>query len=100
MVSRGEFEMLARSVTDNARRLDAIDQGGTRGVAIVTVQLTDLAKDVARLGERMDQHEKEHVQDALDRKSGRRWLVGTLITAAAGLGGVYALLVDLIAHMH
>jgi hypothetical protein len=84
-VTRGEFDMLKSQVTDSARRIDAIDQSGTRGVGIVQVQLTDLAKDVAALGARMDTHDREHESEARDRRSSRRWMVATAIAFMAML---------------
>jgi hypothetical protein len=99
-VSRGEFEMLARTVAENARRLDSIDRGGTRGVAVVQLQVSDLAKDVAKLAERLDQHERDHQQDARDRRTGRRYLITTVIAGATALAGLYGLLADVLAHLH
>ena len=99
-VSRPEFEMLRSSVTANAHRLDAIDHGGTRGVAVVQIQLSDLAKDVARLDSRMDKHEKEHLQEEAERKNSRRWLWTTAIGAVAAIGGLYALVLDVLSHVH
>jgi hypothetical protein len=98
-------------VADNAHRLDTIDQAGTRGVGVVQVQLVDQAKDIAALGvrmdqdikalsERMDAHDKRHDVEERDRRAGRRWLVTTLVGGAAALGGLYALLADVLAHLH
>jgi len=84
-VSRGMFDMLAAQVAANALRLDTIDQGGTRGVGIVQVQLTDLAKDVAMLGTRLDKHEQEHELEARDRASVRWRLTGLVVTLFASI---------------
>lgn len=96
-VTRGEFEMLRQLAADNARRLEAIDVSGTRGVGVVQVQLTDLAKDLASLASRMDHHDKEHMQDQRDRAAGRRWMAGTVI---GFLAAIEVPLGWLIAHLH
>lgn len=79
-VTRPEFEMLARRVEDNARRIEAIDQGGTRGVAVLQLQLTDLAKDLAA-------HEQQHNQLEARRVSGRRWAIALAVAAVAAIDG-------------
>lgn len=86
-VSRGEFDMLARTVAENGRRLDTIDMSGTRGVGVVQVQLTELAKDVSALTTRMDRHiddhEKEEKARLAQRRTTARWIIGTMIALVA-----------------
>ena len=77
--------MLASQVSENQRRIDVIDQSGTRGVGVVQVQLTDLAKDVARLSARLDQHEGEHQAEARDRASARWRLAALAVTLFAAI---------------
>jgi len=79
-VSRGEFTMLANTVSENQRRLDMIDQSGTRGVGVLQVQITDLAKDIARLDLRLDGHEHEHEVERKERSSAR-WKLAALVVA-------------------
>lgn len=79
-VTRPEFEMLARRVNENARRIEAIDTGGTRGVAVLQLQITDLAKDFAK-------HEEQHAQAETRRLSGRRWAIALAVAAVAAIDG-------------
>jgi hypothetical protein len=107
--------MLQRGVADNARRLDAIDQGGTRGVGIVQQQLMDVKGDLAGLTVRMDRHEQEHKDESRERidsrikeqqrkdeerTATRRFRIMATIAAAAAIAGLYALLIDFAAHLH
>jgi hypothetical protein len=75
-VSRDEFTMLRDLVTENARRLDEIDRTGTRGVAVLAVQVSELTKDVGGVQTQLEEHRREHVADARARVSARRWAVG------------------------
>jgi len=63
-----------------AARLEQIDAGGTRGVAVLSVQLQELAKDFAR-------HEAEHERERRERIIGRRWAVGAVVAAIAAIDG-------------
>ena len=80
IVSREEFAMLSRQVEDNARRLDNIDTTGTRGVAVLAVQITELAKDFSR-------HEEKHDRADAARLTARRWLWGAVIAGIAAIDG-------------
>jgi hypothetical protein len=75
-VTRDEFSMLREQVAENARRLDEIDRLGTRGVAVVAVQVSELTKDVGAVQTELERHRAEHEADARARASGRRWAVG------------------------
>lgn len=79
-VSRAEFNMLVQQVADYNRRLEAIDSGGTRGVAVLQLQITDLAKDFAA-------HEKQHEMMESRRLSGRRWAIALAVAAIAAIDG-------------
>jgi hypothetical protein len=91
-LTRGEFAMLAARVDENARRLDAIDTSGTRGVGVLQMQITDLAKDFAA-------HEQKHEQAESKRVTGRRWAIGAAIAAVASMCAVLALLADIASHL-
>jgi hypothetical protein len=75
-VSRDEFAMLREQVADSARRLDEIDRIGTRGVAVLAVQVAELSKDMGAVQAQMIKHQQEHEADARARVSARRWAVG------------------------
>lgn len=72
-VSREEFGRLAA-------RLDQIDNGGTRGVAVLAVQIQEIAKDFAK-------HEEKHDRQEAARASRVRWLVGAGIALVAAVDG-------------
>ena len=77
--------MLSQAVTDNARRLDEIDRTGTRGVGVLAVQVTELTKDVAGVQAQIEEHRREHEQDARLRVSSRRWAIGIAVVLFAAL---------------
>jgi hypothetical protein len=79
-VTRGEFQ-------DLWRRVEAIDTVGSRGVAVVGVQVQELTKDVAKLETQLEQHRTEHVLAEQARISGRRWLIAAIIAAVAAVDG-------------
>ena len=78
-ITRGEFGMLSQRVEDNYRRLDAMDQGGTRGVALIAQQATELVKDVSDLRQEMRDHIKVHDDEHRTRMLTRRWVITTAI---------------------
>ena len=86
-VTRFEFAELARQVAAQAQRLDAIDTAGTRGVAVVAVQLQEVAKDVAHLEKAIDAHRGEHVAAEAARVNGRRWMIGAAVGLVAAIDG-------------
>lgn len=72
--------MLQQTVNELYRRLEAIDQGGTRGVAVLQLQITDLAKDFAG-------HEKLHEVAQSRALTGRRWAIALAVAAIAAIDG-------------
>lgn len=70
---------------DLARRVDMLDEHGTRGVGVLAVQVQEIAKDVARLETQLAEHAKEHQRAERDRIAGRRWLIGAVIGAIAAV---------------
>jgi hypothetical protein len=99
-VTRGEFELLKQIVQTNQARLEGIDSGGTKGVAVVQTQLVDVVKDLAELkaevDKRFDAHMRDHAEDTKDRTAARRWAVGTFIAA---LAIVVSLLLNITLHL-
>lgn len=120
--TRGEFDMLRQMVGTTQTRLETIDGTGTKGVAVVQAQLVDVVKDLADLkgevnsrfaevGLRFDgmkadvdgqftAHRRVHEQEARDRITGRRWLVGIGLAGLASMSAVITLLVDVLGHLH
>jgi hypothetical protein len=74
-VSRDEFTMLRDQVAEYGRRLDEIDRIGTRGVAVLAVQVSELTKDVGAVQRQLEAHHQEHQADAKARQVSRRWAV-------------------------
>lgn len=84
-VSREEFDRLAH-------RVDAIDASGTRGVAVLAVQMQELTKDLSR-------HEEKHDRAEAARAASRRWMIGAVIALVAAIDGPVVTVV-LAAHGH
>ena len=110
-VTRDEFMMLRDQVQANAARIEAIDQGGTRGVAVVGVQVAEVIKDVAdvRLELRaemtdmrtqMARHEEKHETEARSRAASRRWAWGFAAASGTALAAILTVLIDVAAHLH
>jgi len=78
------------------RKMESIDQRGTRGVAVLAVQVQELAKDVARLELSIESHRGEHQAEMRIRTSSRRWVVGMVVAAIAAVDG--PLITVLLAH--
>lgn len=93
-----------RDVERLAERVERIDQTGTRGVGVIQVQITELAKDLAELkGETnawQASHERQHSDDVAARTMGRRWMIGSVIAGAAAAGTIIAMLADIVAQVH
>ncbi len=80
--------------------LRRIDDGGTRGVAAVQIQLTEAIKDIADLRGDMRAHEQVHERATAAQVTGRRWAVGATIAAGSMLIAMLGLLVDIAGHIH
>jgi hypothetical protein len=96
-ISREEFAMLRDQVTENQRRLDAIDASGTRGVGVIAVQVAEVIKDVADLRQDMRDHQRGHEKENQSRSSARRWAWGF---GLAALAAIESPLFWLLAHTH
>jgi hypothetical protein len=79
-VTRWEFTELQQRVGETMHRLDVIDSVSNRGVAVIAVQVQELAKDMAK-------HEERHDREETARISGRRWMIGAVIAAVAAIDG-------------
>jgi len=76
--------------------------------ATLSVQLAEVIKDIADLRREtqawQDKHEAQHVEsetrrkeEARDRKSGRRWMIGTVISMFFLLVAIFGLVLQLYA---
>ncbi len=92
-VSRREMDQLREDV-------HRLDDHGTRGVAAMQSQLTDVIKDILELksevSARFDAHQRVHERDEAQRVASRRWAVGTFLIA---LGIVVTLLLNITFHL-
>jgi hypothetical protein len=70
-VTRWEFTELQNRVNESMR-------GG--GVAVIAVQVQQLAQDMAK-------HEERHDRQETARATGRRWMIGAVIAAVAAIDG-------------
>jgi hypothetical protein len=98
-VTRADIEALWRVVSTNEHRLDAIDTGGTRGVGALSVQITEVVKDVSALQVQMREfqreHEELHRREASARIASRRWAIATAVAFLAAIEGPLIYLVQL-----
>lgn len=92
--------MLKEAVSNNARRIDSIDDHGTRGVVALQTQMLDLVKDVGKLEISLEKHEQSHVEERKDRQRARRWIIGTAIAGIASMSAVIGLLIEVLMHVH
>ena len=110
-VTATEFQMLRDQVRANADRISQIDQGGTRGVAVVGVQVSEVIKDVAdvraelradvaELRATLEQHDRRHDQENQARVTGRRWALGFAAAGAASIATIIGMLVTIAQHLH
>jgi hypothetical protein len=84
-VTRDEFNLALERIRANEQRLDEIDRIGTRGVAVLAVQVSELTKDVGAVQTQLEGHRREHAQEVRDRRSTRRLIIGWGIILFAAL---------------
>lgn len=99
-VTRGEFNLLKESVDRNERRIESIDDHGTRGVGVLQNQIVDLSKDVAKLEAALEHHEAGHKEERKERAKNRKWLIGVAIAGLGSMAAMISLLVEVLAHVH
>ena len=64
--------LLTWRVDELARRVEAMDHGGTRGVQLLTQRVDQLVNDVAS-------HKAAHTAAEEHRRTDRRWIIGTAV---------------------
>jgi hypothetical protein len=104
MTTAPEAAASQREVDILRGELQRLDDHGTRGVGAIQSQLVNMVKDLAELkanvDTRFDAHQRVHDQDHADRISGRRWLIGTAIAGIGAMAGMFAMLWDILRHVH
>ena len=98
-VTRADVTALWRVVDDIGHRLEGIDAGGTRGIGAMSVQITEVIKDVSALQQQVAtfqrEHEELHRREASARVVSRRWAIATAIAFLAAVEGPLIYLVQL-----
>jgi hypothetical protein len=103
-VTRGEFDLLKEIVTGSQTRMESIDVHGTRGVAVIQEQVTELIKDLVELKTSSEvwqkAHDAEHKTAQRDRIVGRRWLIGIGFAGVSAMAGMIAVLTEVLGKIH
>lgn len=101
-ISRGEFDMLKTQANSLERRIESIDDHGTRGVGILQAQIVELLKDITDLKTSLvtfiSEHSRTHKEESNDRTNGRRWMVGTAIAGVMALTAILTVVVLIYQH--
>jgi hypothetical protein len=91
-VTRREIDQLRADVTDTKHSVDEL-KSGNAAIAVLSTQISTITRDLSELKSDMmskfTNHERVHEEDEKARSSGRRWLIGTTISALAVLAGLY-----------
>jgi hypothetical protein len=77
-VSRSEFDDLRRHV-------EMIDMQGSRGVTGISVQISELIKDVSKVERALEEHIASHVTN-------RRYAVSMVFVILSAIAGLYPLI--------
>jgi hypothetical protein len=89
--TRRELDQLTGWMTRLERRIEELDQLGTRGMGAVVTQIAGLAQDLGEVaGEQraaQDDHRRQHDREQSQRASGRRWLITLGVTNAVAVLG-------------
>lgn len=104
MTTRREFDAekfaTRREFDQLLVRVDSMDQGGTRGVVAIQVQITDMVKDMTELkldmGHRFEAVDIKFEDQRQERVSSRRWLVSIGVAGIASMTAVIALLLTIL----
>lgn len=98
--TRRELDQLHQADRDLRQAISDLDNHGSRGVLQLTQQVMDLVKDFAEMKIVFGKHEEQHDKETRERRSSRRWYIGTVIAAMGGLGGIFYVLVEILQHVH
>lgn len=97
---RRELDQLRETDRDLRHSIENLDNHGSRGVLQLQAQVTELIKDISGLRTAIVAHDTQHVTERQERAKTRRWLITTIITTAGAIGGLYAMLFDVMTHVH
>jgi|SRR6266568_2523920 len=99
-----DFPASQRDLDALARKVDFIDQNGSRGMGVLAIQVAEIIKDLGILDTRVEnrfaEHAAQHQREAEVRSGNRKWVMTTAIGGVASMGGLYALIINIAAHLH
>lgn len=103
-ITRYEFQQQLAAFDRLTRRVEEIDVGGTRGTGAITVQLSQLSRDLSEYrvtnASWQAAHEAEHTSEINRRASNRKWIIGTVIAGLATMSAVVIMLATLLFRIH
>jgi len=101
-VTRGEFDMLKEKTGSMERRIESIDNHGTRGVGALQIQVVEVLKDIAEIKVQFTSYLSEHVRTHREEKdqrlTERHWLIGIGIAGVSALAAILAVVVVILQH--
>lgn len=97
---RRELDQLHQTDRDLRQAISELDNHGSRGVLTLQGQVTDLIKDLAEVRVSMATHERQHEDERKERRTNRKWIVGTVAASLGGFATVIGFLLDIAKHVH
>lgn len=95
--TRREFDQLAA-------RVNQMDMHGTRGVSALSLQVNQMAKDLAQYQrdnrQWQEEHATRHEDDIRERRASRRWRISTVLAALVVCSAFLGILVDIAVRVH
>lgn len=86
-----------------ARRVEGMDEHGTRGMQLLGERVSQQSRAIADLAgqvaDRFAEHTRQHDAEQKERTARRRWLITAAIAAAASVAAVLSLLLTIIAQL-
>lgn len=96
MATRREVDQIAGRLNQVEQRIDHLDATGTRGVAVIQSQMTNLTNKVDDLKTGIDakfiEHNKDHELDQTRVDKNRRILFTTLVSVSLAVLGMFVTL--------
>lgn len=108
LVTRRELDLMKTAAdVEHAKmwqKIESLDDHGSRGVSVLQVQVTELAKAITRLETEMDQgfkgHQERHDREAETLAISRRWRAGLTVTAVLAVAGMFVTILSLLLQSH
>lgn len=91
-VTRREMDQIRVDLSDTRHSVDLLKTENA-AIGVLSTQISIVTRDLSELKSDMNykftKHEQVHEADEKARTSGRRWLIGTAISALAIVAGLY-----------